>query len=402
LLVETADPVPPGTPLEIEIDRQPARPGHVWLVRGYVAWTRPTRLGWADMAIHLALIPAQTASVSVRARPCAAAARRANRALAEAIRSSPSADMVFTPEAPAPDQPPAPRRTRRRWMAALALLLLLLLLEPARRSVDQRVFADALALFPAVPATGPATPPGETPAAAPGPHEEAWAGAWPPIGLAEFPEPGVQNPRQRPGLDAPRTAGIRPAFSLDPRRAPARDGAIAPLELAESGPRGIGEGPDAAPPGADAGPSGPNGNGARALPRLYRAYQEVPLALVISKSAYRLGVYRHGRLVRTYPVGTGRDGATPEGAFTVANRIENPTWYNRGDPIPPGDPRNPLGSQWLGLGRDGVATPFGLHATGDDTSIGAAESAGCIRLRPEDMAALFAQCAVGTPIDIVP
>ena len=126
------------------------------------------------------------------------------------------------------------------------------------------------------------------------------------------------------------------------------------------------------------------------------------LHLVIDKSEFVLHVMDGSEEIRRFPIGLGFAGATPEGQFVVANMLQDPAWFNRGDPIPPGDPRNPLGSRWMGLGRDGVATPFGIHGTIEPDSIGREASRGCIRMRPHDAESLFSLCSVGTSVTIVP
>ena len=126
-----------------------------------------------------------------------------------------------------------------------------------------------------------------------------------------------------------------------------------------------------------------------------------PLRLVVDRSDYVLRVLRDGALVAAVPVGLGRDGRTPLGAFVIANKLRDPDWYNRGRAVPHGDPENPLGSRWMGLGNDDDATSYGLHATDNPTDLGAPVSAGCIRLRPSDAEALYRLCPVGTRVDIV-
>ena len=135
------------------------------------------------------------------------------------------------------------------------------------------------------------------------------------------------------------------------------------------------------------------------------ASEDVPMegvVLVVSRADYLMAVYVDGTLAETFPVGLGRGGATPTGQFAIANKIRNPDWYNRGNVIPSGDPRNPLGNAWMGLGRDGRATSYGIHPTEAAESIGANESRGCVRMRPADADVLFGLCAVGTPVIIRP
>ena len=106
-----------------------------------------------------------------------------------------------------------------------------------------------------------------------------------------------------------------------------------------------------------------------------------------------------------YPVAVGRrDWKTPLGEFSIAVKEVNPTWdvpesireearrAGRSLPlkVPPG-PGNPLGAYWLGLSIGGV----GIHGTNAPSSIYLAVTHGCVRLHPDDIAALFRQVNTG-------
>jgi lipoprotein-anchoring transpeptidase ErfK/SrfK len=107
-------------------------------------------------------------------------------------------------------------------------------------------------------------------------------------------------------------------------------------------------------------------------------------------------VHAHGWFVRRYSIGIGRDNATPQGEFTVQNKLENPTWYDpKGGQIEGDDPANPLGEYWLGLGDH-----IGIHGTIDPTTIGRAASRGCIHLNDNDIAEVFQLLGVGSKVVI--
>jgi L,D-transpeptidase ErfK/SrfK len=106
-----------------------------------------------------------------------------------------------------------------------------------------------------------------------------------------------------------------------------------------------------------------------------------------------------------YPVAVGRSGwQTPLGEFSIVTKETDPTWdvpasileearrAGRSLPshVPPG-PNNPLGAYWLGLSLGSI----GIHGTNAPSSIYRAVTHGCIRLRAEDVSALFAQVSVG-------
>jgi hypothetical protein len=124
------------------------------------------------------------------------------------------------------------------------------------------------------------------------------------------------------------------------------------------------------------------------------------LRLVVDRSDYVLTVFQNGQLLFLFPVGLGYDGATPIGVYYVANKIRNPDWYDHGKTVESGDPRNPLGASWMGLGDDDGPTSYGIHPTGESESIGQPSSRGCIRMRPADAETLFRLCPLGTPVEI--
>jgi L,D-transpeptidase ErfK/SrfK len=115
--------------------------------------------------------------------------------------------------------------------------------------------------------------------------------------------------------------------------------------------------------------------------------------------------------ITTHPIGIGQiDWATPLGDATVTDKVRDPTWYppasvrkehaERGDPLPsivPPGPDNPLGGHAMTLSMPGYL----LHGTNKPAGVGMRVSHGCIRLYPEDIAALFERVARGTPVRIV-
>jgi lipoprotein-anchoring transpeptidase ErfK/SrfK len=125
-----------------------------------------------------------------------------------------------------------------------------------------------------------------------------------------------------------------------------------------------------------------------------------PVSVLVDLDTRWLLCLEGEEVVASWPVGVGRVGEeTIAGRFTVGEKQENPPWFPAGrEMIPFGDPRNPLGTRWRGWFRDGVKTSYGIHGTKDPTSIGKAESDGCIRLRNEDVEALFELVPLSSPI----
>ena len=129
---------------------------------------------------------------------------------------------------------------------------------------------------------------------------------------------------------------------------------------------------------------------------------DAALRIVIDKSDHVLQVYEGDQPVAAFPVGLGQGGRTPEGDFRIGNKLRDPDWHHDGRVVKAGDPENPLGDRWMGLERGGKATPYGIHPTGENGSIGQDKSRGCVRMYPEDAEELFRRCPVGTPVRICP
>lgn len=104
----------------------------------------------------------------------------------------------------------------------------------------------------------------------------------------------------------------------------------------------------------------------------------------------------------SWPVGIGRAGnETPPGDYVVKDKIENPPWMKVGqEPIPFGDPRNPLGTRWIGWAQDGRPTSYGFHGTQEPDSIGKPSSDGCVRFLNADIEILFRILPEGAPIRV--
>jgi len=93
------------------------------------------------------------------------------------------------------------------------------------------------------------------------------------------------------------------------------------------------------------------------------------------------------RFFKRYDIGVGRPGSeTPEGTFYIKSKQTNPAWYkSEGVKIPFGDPRNELGTRWMGWDKKS----FGFHGTNDPSSIGKNASSGCVRLTNRDVEEVF-------------
>ena len=119
--------------------------------------------------------------------------------------------------------------------------------------------------------------------------------------------------------------------------------------------------------------------------------------IVVSIPDRELALVEDGRTVKIYPVAVGAPATpSPQGSFTVIERVAHPTWYGPHQVVPPGR-SNPLGPRWIGLSRRG----YGIHGTSSPHSIGHAASHGCIRMRNSDVEELFGLIAAGDAVELV-
>ena len=118
--------------------------------------------------------------------------------------------------------------------------------------------------------------------------------------------------------------------------------------------------------------------------------------ILIDKSENTLTLKTAAETIKTYPVATGADNITPAGEFTITSRLKNPVWFHKGEIIQPDNPRNALGSRWLGLDNP----QYGIHGTIQPDLIGQQISHGCVRMLNKDIEELFDLVPTGTKVSI--
>lgn len=121
--------------------------------------------------------------------------------------------------------------------------------------------------------------------------------------------------------------------------------------------------------------------------------------LVVDLSDAKVYTYWGDQLIATYPVAVGQPGwETPTGNFKVLKKQTNPVWRQpiTGDLIPAG-PNSPLGDRWIGFWAD-AHHQIGFHGTNNENLVGQAISHGCLRMRNNDIRALYEQVSIGTPV----
>ena len=116
------------------------------------------------------------------------------------------------------------------------------------------------------------------------------------------------------------------------------------------------------------------------------------LRLEVDLSDRELAVVVDGDVIERFPVAIGKESyPTPEGEFTIKKVIWNPAWkppdskWARGKSAkPPGHPENPMKVVKMFFKEP----DYYIHGTGDNESLGKAESHGCIRMHKEDVTRL--------------
>lgn len=125
--------------------------------------------------------------------------------------------------------------------------------------------------------------------------------------------------------------------------------------------------------------------------------------LVVKLNQRRVYIYYGDRLQTSYPVAIGKAGwSTPTGKFKIIDMQQNPAWQHplTGKIVPPGA-ENPLGTRWIGFWTDGQNF-VGFHGTPQEELVGQAVSHGCLRMRNQDVLALYNLVNIGTLVLVEP
>lgn len=122
--------------------------------------------------------------------------------------------------------------------------------------------------------------------------------------------------------------------------------------------------------------------------------------IAINKTKRILTLYKGKEVLKKYPIAQGKHPSyTPEGKYTIVNKIINPRWGGAGiaEPVAGGSPKNPLGYRWMGISYKGGGS-IGIHGNNSPTSIGTDVSLGCIRMINSDVEELFQLVELNIPV----
>jgi len=122
-----------------------------------------------------------------------------------------------------------------------------------------------------------------------------------------------------------------------------------------------------------------------------------PFEAIVRLQRRELVLMVQGRYAGRFQIGIGRDAQGQEGVYQVSEKTLNPRYYSDQGVIEANDPRNPLGSKWLGLeGR------LGIHAARDPSCFQDPQAPGAIFLTPRDMDDVFDILSIGSRVVITP
>jgi lipoprotein-anchoring transpeptidase ErfK/SrfK len=120
-----------------------------------------------------------------------------------------------------------------------------------------------------------------------------------------------------------------------------------------------------------------------------------PFSAVISLEKHTLTLMLNNAYAGRFPIGIGQDFPPPEGQYFVNDKLQDPIYYGPGRTIDRGDPSNPLGRRWLGLGGQ-----LGIHGTNDPRNIGQSGVPGSISMADRDVDDVFDILSEGSKVVI--
>ncbi len=136
--------------------------------------------------------------------------------------------------------------------------------------------------------------------------------------------------------------------------------------------------------------SNPDGQTSSATRKVERLVYPYATCIVIDKSDFKLFWVKNNRLVKVYPIATGRAGMdTPAATWKILAKYKT-------------DPSGVYGPRKMRLfrksGSSFVYTAYGIHGTNQPWVIGTKASHGCIRMYNKDVLELWPQVPIGTMV----
>jgi len=130
------------------------------------------------------------------------------------------------------------------------------------------------------------------------------------------------------------------------------------------------------------------------------------LRLTLDLSDRRVYIQEDDKTLASYPVAVGKPGwETPTGSFRVLSMDLDPSWQNpwTGEILPP--EQSPIGRAVIVFhqlpdddARFLTGSAVAFHGTANEELIGQAVSHGCVRMRNDDIIAMYDMVGIGTPV----
>ena len=135
---------------------------------------------------------------------------------------------------------------------------------------------------------------------------------------------------------------------------------------------------------------------------------EPDIKITINVPAFQMTLWQKGKEIKTYPIGVGmKEFPIIIGLREINTLIWNPSWIPpdsewvaeglRGTPIPPTDPRNPLGKMKIPLGYG-----YLLHQAKGPGDLGSLVSHGCVRVMRDDLYDLAEKIVAARRLAVTP
>jgi LysM repeat protein len=127
-----------------------------------------------------------------------------------------------------------------------------------------------------------------------------------------------------------------------------------------------------------------------------------PFDALVSLDGFEMTLMLAGRYAGRFAIGVGTDYTQLEGSYVVSNQTADPQYHAPDQTtVNAGDPRNPLGEFWIGLGQQpGQASPIGIHGTNDPQNLHRTGGPGSIRLSDRDIRDAFGILSIGSRVVI--
>lgn len=138
------------------------------------------------------------------------------------------------------------------------------------------------------------------------------------------------------------------------------------------------------------------GSSTTIIPNTTMKVLDGPFRAQISLNKGELTLFLRKSYAGRFPVSISQKNRPAVGTYEVIDRRTDRTFYGASAPIPAGNPINPYGGFWIGLGGEG---DYAIHGTPEQES-SELKDAGCISLAPIDAADVYRILTKGSVVEV--